>query len=92
MTKGWHEIAPTIEKLERQEAAFGLRIVSVATCATHLPATDETGHRVHPGTFGGWHVKEASFDDDSLIAVIGLSDGSAMGLTVGNEVVEVIRG
>ncbi|HET8730488.1 MAG TPA: hypothetical protein VFM34_05195 [Moraxellaceae bacterium] len=91
MTKGWHEIAPLIEKIEREEAKYGLRIVNVATSATHLPA-EQDGQRIHPGRFGGWIVREATFEDASLAAVVGMSDGSSVGLTVDGDVVEVIHG
>ena len=90
--KGWHEISPLIEKIERDEAAHGLRIVNVSTNATHLPAAGNDGSRVHPGRFGGWIVRGVEFEDSSLAAVIGFNDGSTIGLTVEGEAVEVIHG
>lgn len=90
--KGWHEIAPSIERIERDEAAHGLRIVSVATNSTHLPAAKPDGSRVHPGRFGGWVVKEAEFEDSGLVAVIRFNDASEIGLTADGDVVEVIHG
>lgn len=90
--KAWPAIAADIERIEREEAGFGLRIVTVAADATQLPATDDKGQRIHPGRFGGWQVREATFEDGALAAVIGLSDGSTVGLTVDGSVVEVIHG
>lgn len=90
--KAWPAIAADIERIEREEAGFGLRIVTVAADADRLPAEDRDGRRIHPGRFGGWIVREATFEDGSLIAVIGLSDGSSVGLTNDGDIVEVIHG
>lgn len=90
--KAWLDLAAMLDQVEREEAVHGLRIVTVAADADRLPAEDRDGLRVHPGRFGGWLVREATFEDPSLVAVIGLSDGSAVGLTEGGDVVEVVHG
>lgn len=88
----WPALVAGIERIEREEASFGLRIVNVAANATQLPVADDKGQCIHPGRFSGWHVREAIFDDAALAAVIGLSDGSSLGLTVDGSVVEVVHG
>ena len=87
----WPDLATRIAAVEREEAAHGLRIVTVLAKAERLPVQNEQGRRIHPGTFGGWEVREAQFDD-ALVAVIGLSDGSNIGMTAEGALVEVVHG
>lgn len=85
----WAGLVSHLERIERDEASHQLRIVSVATCATELPAEGEHGFRLHAGTFAGWVVQPAEFEDADLVAVVRLSNGDQFGVTAGGDVVEV---